>query len=84
MGWKPNLKLSNQNFSNTYQNRQDHGLTAYMKVKKMNQRIGKKNGGKRLKGRKLQGLPLHWFFTNDSTTTKTSFVTIESTMVSKS
>jgi hypothetical protein len=38
-----------------------------MKVKKTNQRIRKKNWGKGLKERKLQGLPLHWFFTNDST-----------------
>jgi hypothetical protein len=53
MGWKPNFKLSNQSFSNTYQNKQDHGLTAYMKVKTTNQIIGKKNGGKGLKGRKL-------------------------------
>jgi hypothetical protein len=41
-----------------------------MEVKKTNQRIGKKIGGKRLKCKKLQGLTLHWFFTNDSTTTK--------------
>jgi hypothetical protein len=45
--------------------------------------IKKKFGGKRMKGRKLQDLPLHWFFTNDSTTRSTSFVTIEGTMVSK-
>jgi hypothetical protein len=32
----------------------------------------KKNGGKRLKSKKLQGLPLHWLFTNVSITTKTS------------
>jgi hypothetical protein len=53
-----------------------------MKVKK--NRFKKKRGGKRMKGRKLQDLPLHWFFPNDSTTTNTSFVTIEGTMVSKS
>jgi len=53
-----------------------------MKVKK-NQIKKKKIGGKMLKGRKLQGLFFHWFFTNDSTTTNTSFVTIEGTMVSK-
>jgi hypothetical protein len=35
-------------------------------------------------GKKLQGLPLHWFFTNDSTITKTSSITIENNMVSKS
>jgi hypothetical protein len=52
-----------------------------MKVKK--NQLKKQFGGKRMKGRKLQDLPLHWFFTNDSTTTNTSFVTIEGTMVSK-
>jgi hypothetical protein len=54
-----------------------------MKVKKTNQRVGRKKWGKGLKGRKLQGLPLHWFFTNDSTTTKTSFLTIKGIVVSK-
>jgi hypothetical protein len=58
MGWKPNFKLLNQSFSNTYQNKQNHKLTTYMKVKK-NQKIRKKIGGKSLKGRKLQGLPFH-------------------------
>jgi len=62
---------------------QSHKLIACMKVKK-NQIKKKKIGGKGMKSRKLQGLPLHWFFTNDSTITNTSFVTIESTMVSKS
>jgi aspartate carbamoyltransferase catalytic subunit len=54
-----------------------------MKVKK-NQKKFLKIGGKGMKSRKLQGLPLHWFFTNDSTRTNISFVTIESTMVSRS
>jgi hypothetical protein len=53
MSLKPNFKLSNQSFSNSYQNRQNHALTTYMKEKKMNQIIGKKNGGKGLKDGKL-------------------------------
>jgi hypothetical protein len=52
MGSKLNFKLLNQSFSNTYQNRQNHKLIAYMKVKQ-NQKIRKQIGGKRLKGRKL-------------------------------
>jgi hypothetical protein len=55
-----------------------------MKVNKTNLKIGKKIGGKGLKGRKLSGLPLCCFFTNDSETKKTSFVTVKGTMVSKS
>ncbi len=32
----------------------------------------------------LRALPLNWFFTNDSTTTKTSSITCEKKLVSKS
>jgi len=38
-----------------------------MKVKKIKKLKKKKLGAKALKERKLQGLPLHWSFTNDST-----------------
>jgi hypothetical protein len=44
----------------------------------------KKTGDKGVKCKKLQGLPLHWFFNNDSTTTNTSSITIKGTMGSKS
>jgi hypothetical protein len=55
-----------------------------MEVKKTNQRIGKKIRGKGLKCKKLQGLPLHWFFTSDSTIAKTSSITIKGIRISKS
>jgi hypothetical protein len=32
----------------------------------------------------FRALPLHWFFTGDSTTTKTSFVTYDGKQISKS
>jgi hypothetical protein len=48
MSSKPNFKLSNQSFSNSYQNRQNHALIAYRKEKKMNQIIGKKKWGQRV------------------------------------
>jgi hypothetical protein len=84
VGWKPNFKISNQSFSSTYQNKQNHELPTCMKVEKKKKKLEKKIGGKGLKNKKLQDLPLHWFLTNDSTTTNTSSITIENTMFSKS
>jgi len=53
--WVGNLNSSSQTkaFPAPYQNKLNHGLIEYMKVKKKNQKIGKKIGGKGLKVKKL-------------------------------
>jgi hypothetical protein len=51
-----NFKLLNQSFYSPYQNKNNHGFTTCMKVKKKIKELEKKIGFKGLKGKKVVGL----------------------------